>query len=165
VSQAGGLDASSNQRPCCRTIGKNAMRELDCTVQRSLSLPAVCNAVSMVAKSPQAKSRGLDRRLACSGRCCSNRGQTSGQGAYDHAAVVGRNRAPTFRCNTGILLIAVTEVLARRESLPSEHDLSKSRHPKFWLPRKSFDCCRSLVFAEQVRRAAEQPCQTAYSDL
>ncbi len=37
VSQAGGLDASSNQRPCCRTIGKNAMRELDCTVQRSLS--------------------------------------------------------------------------------------------------------------------------------
>lgn len=37
LSQAGGLDASSNQTPCCRIIGKNAKRELDCTVQRSLS--------------------------------------------------------------------------------------------------------------------------------
>jgi len=68
-------------------------------------------------------------------------------------------------CKTGVLLIATTELLATSDSLPSEHDLLKSRRSKPWLPRKSFDCCRSLVFAEHLRRAAEQPCQTAYSDL
>ncbi len=38
VSQADGLDASTSQAPCCRTIGKIAMRDLDCTVQSSLSV-------------------------------------------------------------------------------------------------------------------------------